>query len=420
VNIIMDVGGNFEAVKVIAKHGAPVYYNGNIKAGHPSPNSTVNTAIPDGHGGWYIGGAFTSVGNSARRFLAQIDANGQVNSNLDMANGQVKSLLLSGDTLFVGGDFTGTAESFHDANGIITDANGVVLHDLTISPSTEFIRTTCADDNGGWFVGGVFTSIGGLPRNNIAQIDAIGQITSWNISIDGTVSKLKVIGNNLYISGSFTTVNGQPRAGFAVVDKNNGNVAPIIADLSSIGTTVNSFIVTGDSLILGGNFSLVNGQARNGLAIINLTTGLLHPATITPNTASITGLQLYNNRLYLSGSFTQVNGTPRNGLAAFDLTTSTLISSFTPFTAAPNITTLLLQGNMLYALGFFTSAVVGVILNLSICFGSAVFAVAEGINWFGMLLAAAAFIALYFLKADVLLVVIAGGLIGLGKYLLIG
>jgi chromate transporter len=66
-----------------------------------------------------------------------------------------------------------------------------------------------------------------------------------------------------------------------------------------------------------------------------------------------------------------------------------------------------------------TSAVVGVILNLSIVFGLAVFSGTSGINWFGVILAAASFTALYFFKVDVLLVVVAGGLIGLAKYLVL-
>lgn len=90
------------------------------------------------------------------------------------------------------------------------------------------------------------------------------------------------------------------------------------------------------------------------------------------------------------------------------------------FCGAPYIERL--QGNkrLSGALSFVTSAVVGVILNLSIVFGSAVFIGADGINVFGVVLSIAAFAALYFLKADVLIVVLAGGLLGLAKYLLFG
>ena len=64
------------------------------------------------------------------------------------------------------------------------------------------------------------------------------------------------------------------------------------------------------------------------------------------------------------------------------------------------------------------AAVVGVILNLALTFGATVLFPQMQINIFAILLALSAFIALYFLKADVLLIVIVGGLCGLGKYLL--
>lgn len=108
-------------------------------------------------------------------------------------------------------------------------------------------------------------------------------------------------------------------------------------------------------------------------------------------------------------------------ICAVIVTFVTFLPSFLfVFCGAPYVERL--QGNkrLSGALGFVTSAVVGVILNLSIVFGSAVFYGSEGLNLFGILLAAVAFAALYFFKVDVLLVVLAGGLIGLGKYLLFG
>ena len=108
-------------------------------------------------------------------------------------------------------------------------------------------------------------------------------------------------------------------------------------------------------------------------------------------------------------------------ICALIVTFVTFLPSFLfVFCGAPYIERLEGNKRLSGALGFVTSAVVGVILNLSIVFGSAVFSDAGGINGFGIVLAAAAFVALYFLKSDVLLVVIAGGLIGLGKYLLAG
>jgi chromate transporter len=72
------------------------------------------------------------------------------------------------------------------------------------------------------------------------------------------------------------------------------------------------------------------------------------------------------------------------------------------------------------ALSFVTAAVVGVILNLAITFGAAVIYHDAKLDIFALILALASFIGLYFLKMDVLLIVIIGGLCGLAKYLIIG
>ena len=77
-----------------------------------------------------------------------------------------------------------------------------------------------------------------------------------------------------------------------------------------------------------------------------------------------------------------------------------------------------LRGNKLLsgALTGITAAVVGVILNLSLVFGTAVIApdgVGGRVEWFQAAVTIAAFAALYRFKVDVLWVVLAGGIIGL-------
>jgi chromate transporter len=91
------------------------------------------------------------------------------------------------------------------------------------------------------------------------------------------------------------------------------------------------------------------------------------------------------------------------------------------FLGAPYIE--LLRGNrrLQGALNGITAAVVGVVLNLALVFGGAVIwpqGLAGETNWFAVLLSLSAFLALYRLKLDVLWVVIAGGLLGLGQMLL--
>jgi chromate transporter len=88
------------------------------------------------------------------------------------------------------------------------------------------------------------------------------------------------------------------------------------------------------------------------------------------------------------------------------------------FIGAPYIEVLRGNKNITGALSGVTAAVVGVILNLALVFGAAVIfpqGAAGNIDWFAAAMSAAAFVALYKFKADVLLIVLAGGLIGLAR-----
>jgi chromate transporter len=93
------------------------------------------------------------------------------------------------------------------------------------------------------------------------------------------------------------------------------------------------------------------------------------------------------------------------------------------FVGAPYIEVIRGNRNLTGALSGVTAAVVGVILNLALVFGAAVVwpqGLAGGTDWFAALLGAVAFLALYFLKLEVIWVVLAGGLLGLARVFLFG
>ena len=91
------------------------------------------------------------------------------------------------------------------------------------------------------------------------------------------------------------------------------------------------------------------------------------------------------------------------------------------FLGAPYIEILRGNKSLTGALSGVTAAVVGVVLNLALVFGAAVIlphGLGGNADWFAAAMSVAAFIALYKFKAEVLWVVLAGGLIGLGKTML--
>ncbi len=71
-------------------------------------NGFINAAIPDGSGGWFIGGKFNTVKGVTRNHIAHILADNTVDAtwNPDIFGVQVYSLLLVGTHLYVGGNFS--------------------------------------------------------------------------------------------------------------------------------------------------------------------------------------------------------------------------------------------------------------------------------------------------------------------------
>jgi chromate transporter len=104
-------------------------------------------------------------------------------------------------------------------------------------------------------------------------------------------------------------------------------------------------------------------------------------------------------------------------IGALITTYTTFLPSFLfIFLGAPYIEKLRGSKMLTGALSGVTAAVVGVILNLALVFGTTVIFPAGfsgNINWFALVISIAAFVALFRLKIDVLWVVLAGGLIGL-------
>jgi chromate transporter len=156
---------------------------------------------------------------------------------------------------------------------------------------------------------------------------------------------------------------------------------------------------------------LTQTQAIDGLALAETTPGPL--IMVLQFVGFMAG---WNNPQNMSQIASAVTG-------ALVTTYATFLPCFILiFLGAPYIEVLRGNKNLTGALTGITAAIVGVILNLALVFGAAVIwpAGAEGgTNFFALAMSVAAFLALYRFKADVLKVVIIGGLTGLGWTFLI-
>src|SRR5262245_46169896 len=161
-----------------------------------------------------------------------------------------------------------------------------------------------------------------------------------------------------------------------------------------------------------GSYSwLTPSQAVDGLALAESTPGPL--IMVLQFIGFMAG---WNHQEGLTPTLSGITGALVTTYATF------LPCFFFIFLGAPYIEVLRGNKDLTGALTGITAAIVGVILNLGLVFGAAVIwpqGLAGGTNWVAIFMSIAAFVALYRFKADVVWVVLGGGMIGLARALFI-
>jgi hypothetical protein len=221
-------------------------------------------------------------------------ANADVTSNRPArtwgVNGQVSVLLPVGDRIYLGGSFTSLVDpsgvSYPAKNlAVITASTGA--GDLSFSAGTDTgvgtKVTALATDGERLFVGGLFKSINGSPRTNLAAVDlSTGALSpGWTASANASVDALTVADGSLYAGGLFSNI----RNGGTTLSQ--PYLAKLDAVSGAIDTTwsptpndrVRSLTRAADGsgrLFLGGEFTTVSGRTTHQLAAV----GLAAPGTV--------------------------------------------------------------------------------------------------------------------------------------------
>src|SRR5205814_7549052 len=100
------IGGGFSHVGPATGGAPPDASSGGALPGFPRVHGSVSAVAVDGSGGWFIGGEFDSVGGLARQNVAHIRADLSVAAWSPNANSRVRTLAVSGGTVYASGDFS--------------------------------------------------------------------------------------------------------------------------------------------------------------------------------------------------------------------------------------------------------------------------------------------------------------------------
>jgi len=274
-------------------------------------------------------------------------ANAQaVDTTLSVANGVVRAVVRSGNSVYFGGSFTTVGPP--TGGGVpVSATTGVPVGYYPKVAGAVF--AVVSDDAGGWYIGGSFDAVGRQPCSNLAHILADGSVGPWTGGTHGAVTALTLSGNKLYAYGYFDSVNGQPRNRIAAVNATTGALDSWDPHLDQ---TLYSLVASGGAVYLSGLFTQAGGQPRAGLAAVDTLDGTATSWDPSPDGQSY-GLAVSGGVLYVGGAFTSVGGQPRNGLAAFDLS-SGMVTGWDAHPSDADIVLLAAAGNIVCVGGSFS------------------------------------------------------------------
>ena len=319
------VGGGFEAAGTPTGGGAVLDASTGalrLPTADVRFDGQVATSVPDGLGGWFVGGDFSA---GAQRYLVHLRADGTLDATWNPSpDAPVWAMAAGHGVLYVGGDFTevgGNARSRLAALDLVTGAV------QPWNPGADDRVEALALDGDVLFIGGAFTQVADQPRSRLAAIEALsGDLTPWDPSANGTVRALVISNQVVYVAGGvggFSRVGASARATLAALDAATGEVLPWNPEPES--GAVEALAVSAGTVYLGGTFVRVNGQPRVLLAAVDALTGVVTPWSPGPASyaadLSVLALDIADGRIFVGGEFSALGGAPRSRAAALDLST---------------------------------------------------------------------------------------------------
>lgn len=228
----------------------------------------------------YATGGFTMAGSTPVNRIAKWDGTSwsPLGSGLGAfaaADGRALAVFDDGNgpKLYVGGNFTAAGGLV--GNHYVTRWNGVAWETLPGPMPNLAVETLKVFDDGSGqalYVGGNFTTVGGLTANRIARFDG----TSWSTLGTGVNNIVRVIesfddgeGPQLYAGGSFTTASGMPVNRLA---RWNGSTWSKVGGADASGQIWSLLPVANDPwlgrpvLYVGGGFLQISGTNVKGIS----------------------------------------------------------------------------------------------------------------------------------------------------------
>ena len=267
-------------------------------------------------------------------------------SNLWVTNGQVQTIIRNGNQLYVGGTFThvGPNTPYGSALDIQTGEP-----DLKFARPNARVNGAISDGQGGWYIYGGFSDVGGKTRFGLARINADGSLHPWSASVSGNIEAVAFSGGKLYVGYyGYIGLNEQPKGVITALDPVTG--VPSFRKIAN--GRIYSLAIGGGKIFAGGTFDSIDGMSRHRIAALDAVTGSISPWNPSVN-GTIRAIVVSENTVYVGGTFTSAGGKNRNNIAALDASTGTA-TNWNPDANKP-VRTLAVSAGVVYAGGYFST-----------------------------------------------------------------
>ena len=283
-----------------------------------------------------ISGGFSTINGVARVRVARLNADGTLDTGFDVGLtppiGSARLGLLPDGKVLV---------PANAGNGI----NRVLRRNSDGSADASFaspifngtIAQVTAQTDGKVIVVGGFTMVDDISSQGIARLNANGSLdTSFNANSNGLVFLMTLAPDGkIYAGGSFTSIGGQTRTYFARLNS-DGSADTAFQNPQIVGTAVRpSVLLPNGKILIAGTFDTVGGAARKQLARLN------NDGTLDTTFRNMqVGVDSFNapnmikrqtdGKILIGGNFTTIDGQTRNRLARI-ITNDDAVPIISPF-----------------------------------------------------------------------------------------
>ena len=306
-------------------------------------NNSVRVITVQLDGKIIVGGYFTTYNSVAANRIVRINTDGtrDVTFSAGVSSAVLATVLQSDGKIIIGGAFA-SYDSVLLNNLTRLNTNGTL--DTTFFNGTGLNNWTqdfAMQSDGKIIIGGNFTAYNGTAVNRIARLNTDGTLdTTFTVGTGANLALVSIMtqaDDKILIGGDFTTINGTAINRIARLNA-DGTIDTSFLVGAGVNTTVIAITQQPDGKILiGGNFTSYNGQAANRIVRLNAdgTRDTTFVGTGTNNSVR-TIIPQTDGKILIGGAFTTCNGVATNRIARLNAD-GTLDTTFTIGTGADNV-----------------------------------------------------------------------------------